>query len=77
MNANTINRRSIAILIRIGDMTHHQDHAITFVSFNTIKAIVNKPTKPKLLFDSLDVLILIFPPYDYYYLYNKVNLNSP
>lgn len=28
-----------------GDSTHHQDHAITFVSFNVIKTIANNPKK--------------------------------
>lgn len=32
--------------IQIGDNTHHQDHVIAFINFNTIKATVNKPANP-------------------------------
>jgi hypothetical protein len=32
--------------IHIGARTHHHDHAMHFVSFSTIKAIVSKPKKP-------------------------------
>lgn len=37
---------TIAAGIHNGDSTHHHDHVIKFVSFKTIKAIVNKPAKP-------------------------------
>ena len=44
----TITKNS-KIVIQIGDNTHHQDQSMQFVSFNTIKAIVNSPLKPMLL----------------------------
>lgn len=32
--------------IHIGDNTHHHDHDITLVNFNTINAIVSTPINP-------------------------------
>jgi len=32
--------------IQIGDKTHHHDHVILPISFNTIKTIVKRPVNP-------------------------------
>lgn len=45
--------------IKIGYKTHHHDHAMTFVSFNTIKTIVNNPPNP-IPFDAVDSLLMCF-----------------
>lgn len=44
MITKMVNTRTIGI--HIGARTHHHDHAMHFVSFNTTKAIVSKPQKP-------------------------------
>jgi hypothetical protein len=41
----TRHTRAIPPQIHIGDNTHHQDHAITPVSFSVIKSIVSNDTK--------------------------------
>ncbi len=33
--------------IQMGEITHHQDHAITPQSFSTMNAIVSAPAKPR------------------------------
>jgi hypothetical protein len=49
-----------AIGIHIGARTHHHDHAMYFVSFNTTKAIVSKPQKPIPELEELLFELIIF-----------------
>jgi len=49
-----------AIGIHIGARTHHHDHAMHFVSFSTIKAIVSKPKKPMPALEELLFELIIF-----------------
>lgn len=45
---------------QIGARTHHHDHAMHFVSFSTIKAIVSKPKKPIPVLEELLFELIIF-----------------
>lgn len=58
METRRITANKIAMGIHKGDVTHHQDQLMQFVSFNTMKTIVRSPQKPiSLPFELLFVLI--------------------
>jgi len=62
----TMNTMMIANSIHKGDKTHHHDHVMAPVSFNTIKTIARSPEKliPELLLLLLTLLLsLNFNPY--------------
>jgi hypothetical protein len=52
------NIRPIAVDMSNGDITHHHDQSIYFVSFSTMKAIVRSPQKPIPLLLEFSLLIL-------------------
>lgn len=41
-----MNKMTNAYVIHNGDNTHHHDQLMTFVNFNTMNAIVNRPENP-------------------------------
>ena len=72
METRIITVIKIAMGIHKGDVTHHQDQLIQFVSFNTMKTIVRSPQKPislpfELLFVPIFFVRLPDTPEGFYY----------